>query len=198
MTPVPAPTAPFRLARGCAVAGTGLALAVAAHGVAATGSPEPPTSPLLLLVALLTAAGCVVASAQRWTPVRLVVALAGIQAAAHGALWLDSGSGAVDPRLAGLAEQHAGHVHTAAATSLPMLAAHAAAVVVAALLLARIDDAVALLAGLARRLLVRWTTVPVAPRVLVPAVVREVRPRAARAARGPVARRGPPAVPAPA
>jgi hypothetical protein len=191
MAAVPAAPAPFRLARGAAVALVGLTLAVAAHGIAATGSPLPPASPLLVLVSLLVVVGSVVASSRRWTPLRLVLVLTGVQVAVHGALWLDSGSGAVDPRLAGLATAHAGHVHASSATSPPMLAAHAAAVLVAAALLARIDDAVALLVGLARLLVVRRAPVVLAPVAVAlgerrsPAVLEVV-------GLGSIARRGPP------
>jgi hypothetical protein len=192
MSPVPAAPAPFRLARGIAVALVGLTLAVTAHGIAATGSPLPPASPLLALVVLAVVAGCVVASSHRWTPARLVLVLSGVQVAVHGTLWLESGSGAVDPRLAGLAVAHGSHVHGSTVTSPPMLAAHAAAVLVATALLARIDDAVVLLVALARLLVVRLAPVLAAPAAAAlgehrrPAVLEMV-------GLGSIARRGPPA-----
>jgi hypothetical protein len=192
MAAVPAAPAPFRLARGCAVAVVGVSLAVAAHGLAASGSPVPAVSPLLALMVGLVVAGTVAASSRRWTPLRLVAALGAMQLAVHGALWLDSGSGVVDPRLAGLAVGHATHVHGGSVASPWMLAAHLAAVVVAALLLARIDDAVALLVGLARLLVVRWHPVVVAAPSLVPAAGHLLHAVAEPVARGPILRRGPP------
>jgi hypothetical protein len=189
---VPAAPAPFRLARGCAVAAVGVALAVAAHGLAATGSPVPVVSPLLALVVALVVAGTVAASSRRWTPARLVAALGAMQLAVHGALWLESGTGAVDPRLAALAVEHTGHAHGASTTSPPMLAAHAVAVVVAAALLARIDDAVALLVGLARLLVVRWRAVEVAAPTLVRAAGHVQTTVAEPVLSGPIVRRGPP------
>ena len=198
MTAVPAAPAPFRLARGCAVAVVGLTLAAAAHGLAATGSPVPALSPLLALVAVLVVVAAVLASSRRWTPLRLVGALGAVQVLVHGVLWLDSGSGAVDPRLAALPGEHAGHVHAAASTSLPMLAAHVVAVAVAAALLARVDDSVALLVGLARLLVVRWRAVAVATPVRVPAPAHWWRVVVEALRLGQIVRRGPPPEGAPA
>ena len=189
---MPTARAPYRVARGCAVATVGLSIAAAGHGLAAASSPVPPLSPLTVLVAALVAAALVAASGRAWTTPRLVGALALVQVAVHGALWLDSGSGQVDPRLAGLAVDHHAHAHAAALWSAPMLAAHVVAVVVAAVLLARVDVTITLLVELARRLVVRRPApaVPTRPR---PVVVdhRAVRP-ASWLERAPIQRRGPP------
>lgn len=148
MAPVTSTPAPYRLLRGVLVAGAGLMIATAGH-VAAGGSARP--GALSLPVALLVVAACVTASHRAWTLGRLVGILAGIQVVTHLALLLSTPSGAVDPRLAQVATRHV-HEHVHGLTP-GMLVAHAAAVVVAALVLARVDVAATLLWHLAARLL---------------------------------------------
>ena len=144
--------APHRVIRGLVVACVGASIAVAGHGAASGGAPE--LTPILFLVVALTTAGAVVASARRWTLGRLVVALATMSVAIHLTLWLGAGQGAIDPRLAPLATTGHSHGHGHGTWSWPMLGAHLAAVVISALLLARVDSAVAVLVELARRLVI--------------------------------------------
>lgn len=149
--PGPAAPVPLRAARGAAVAAVGLLVAAAGHG-AAGGSTAP--GALGVPVALLVVAACVVASARSWTPLRLVVALSGVQVVVHGALLLGTPSAQADPRLAGVASASAAHAHDHATSLAPgMVLAHLAAVVLAAVVLARVDVAVTVLWHLARRLL---------------------------------------------
>jgi hypothetical protein len=187
--------APFRLARGTAVAVVGCALAVTGH-VAAGGSAGS-VLPALLPAALVLV-GCVVAAQRAWTTGRLVLALVATQVVVHGSLWLTSGSHEVDPRLAGLATAQVTHAHGTAAAGPAMLAAHAVAVLVAAFLLAGVDDAVLTLWRLGRAVLgVRPSAVTLPGRpALVPTTTTRALPRSRALLVSP--RRGPPAVPAPA
>jgi hypothetical protein len=188
-------TAPFRLARGTAVAAVGCALAVTAH-VAAGGSAGS-VLPALLPAALVLA-GCLVAAQRAWTMGRLGLALVATQVVVHGSLWLTSGSHEVDPRLAGLATNQVTHAHGTVAAGPAMLAAHAVAVLVAAFLLAGVDAAVLTLWRLGRAVLgIRpsATTLP-ARAALVPATTTRALPRSRALLASP--RRGPPAVLAPA
>ena len=188
--------APFRLARGSIVAVVGLALALAGHALAGGAGMAPDAGTVLPVLAVV--AGCVVAAQRAWTAGRLVVALLAVQVVVHGSAWLSAGGQQVDPRLAGLVAHSAGHRHGAAVALSPgMLAAHAAAVVVAALLLAGVDDAVLTLWTLGRAAL---GVVPVAAgivlgSVVVPATHTAARGRARALLVSP--RRGPPALPAP-
>ncbi len=144
-------TAPFRLVRGSAVAVVGLALALAGHRLA--GGPAA-LDAATVLPALAVLTGCVVAAQHAWTLPRLVAALAAVQVVVHGTLWLTAGAQQVDPRLAGLVTATAEHQHGPAAALTPgMLAAHALAVVLAALLLAGVDDAVLQVWALGRAIL---------------------------------------------
>jgi hypothetical protein len=186
--------APFRLARGSAVAVVGSALAVAAH-VAAGG-----TAASLLpafVPALLVLAGCLVAAQRAWTLGRLLLALIAAQVVVHGFLWLSSGAHDVDPRLAGLASFHGTHVHVAGPAGTTMLAAHAVAVLVAALLLAGVDDAVLSIWRLGRAVLgIRPVAVLLPGRALLgPTFDTRALPRSRALLVSP--RRGPPAVLAP-
>jgi len=191
---VPPASAPHRVARGCAVALIGVTISAAGHGLVASSSPLPPLSPITLLVTALVTAGLVAASAHAWTLPRLLVGLGLVQVAVHAALWLDNGSGEVDPRLSGLVVEHHAHAHAAAMWSVPMLAAHALAVGAAAVLLASVDATVGLLVELARRLLVRWRPVAVGRPARLVAAGRPSVPAASLAGLAPILRRGPPAV----
>jgi hypothetical protein len=132
--------APFRAARGSAVAVVGLVLALSAH-VLAGGEVVAGVVTVLPFLAVL--AGCAVASRRAWTAGRVVVALTVVQVVVHGTAWVASGSGSVDPRLAPLTATPAGHHHAASAGITPvMLLAHGVAVLGAALLLARVDEVV--------------------------------------------------------
>jgi hypothetical protein len=191
---VPPTSVPHRVARGCAVALVGVTIAAAGHGLVAGSSPLPPVSPLTVLVTALVAAGLVAASARAWTLPRLLVGLGLVQVAVHGALWLDSGGGEVDPRLSALVVEHHAHAHTGAVWSGPMLAAHAVAVVVAAALLARVDATVDVLVELARRLVVRWRPVAVDRPARLVSTGRPSVASASLAGFPAILRRGPPAV----
>ena len=186
--------APFRLVRGCAVAGVGTALAVGAH--VAGGGEGVPVVPVLLPVLALSV-GCVVAARRAWTLGRLLLALLALQAVVHGSLWLTSGDHPVDPRLAELATSHAAHVHGASSNAPGMLAAHAVAVLVAAGLLAGVDRAVLMLWRLGRAVLgVRPAVAPLpSALVVVPVTPSPSRPRSLAVLVSP--RRGPPVLLAP-
>lgn len=193
---MPRPEAPARALRGIAVGVVGAALAAAGHALG--GSPVTIT-PLLLLVGLLLAAGCVLVSRTRWTAWRALVALLGIQAAVHATLWFETGSRTIDSRLIGLAGQEHVHEHVSGlgATPAAMVAAHLAAAAVAAVLLGSLEAIACLLVALARRLMNP-----------MPAVRLQILPRTATSASrttampvllpGAVGRRGPPAALAPA
>lgn len=187
--------APFRLARGSAVAVVGLALALAGHGLAG-GAVAHGAGTLLPAVAVLV--GCVVAAQRAWTPGRLVVALLAVQVVVHGSLWLTAGDRSVDPRLAGLAAPAAAHHHgTATALTPGMLAAHAVALAVAGGLLARVDDAVLQIWALGRAVLgaLSAATGPVPDAAAVPATSAPSQGRTRGLLAAP--RRGPPLLLAP-
>ena len=186
--------APFRLVRGCAVAGVGTARAGGAH--VAGGGEGVPVVPVLLPVLALSI-GCVVAARRAWTLGRLLLALLALQAVVHGSLWLTSADHPVDPRLAGLATSHTAHVHGASSNAPGMLAAHAVAVLVAAALLAGVDRAVLMLWRLGRAVLgVRPAVAPLpSALVVVPVAPSPSRPRSLAVLVSP--RRGPPVLLAP-
>jgi len=189
------PPAPFRLARGTAVAVVGTVLAVAAH--LAAGGTAGSVLPALVPAAVVLV-GCLVAAQHAWTLGRLLIALVATQVVVHGSMWLTTGTHDIDPRLARLATGHGVHQHPDAATSPTMLLAHAVALLVAALLLAGIDDAVLSIRRLGTAVL---GARPVAVRLPGrPAVVpvHAVRARARSRALLVAPRRGPPAVLAPA
>lgn len=187
--------APFRLARGSAVAVVGLALALAGHALAG-GTVGLGAGTVLPAVAVLV--GCVAAAQHAWTVPRIVRALVAVQVVVHGALWLTSGAQQVDPRLAALVTAAGDHHHGSALALTPaMLAAHALAVVVAAVLLAGVDDAVLMLWALGRAVVGRVPAggpIVAGPRV---GVLAAETPRGRTRALLVSPRRGPPARPAP-
>ena len=150
---------PLRRARGAVVGLVASSVAVGGHVLAGGDAVTPAVVAALALVV----AGSVVASSARWTLPRLLVAVAAAQPAVHGVLWLTSPASGLDPRL-GAATAHDAHAHAGSGTA--MLLAHAAAVLVAALLLA----------GLERCALSLWTLVHAVrlatARVTVPAALR--------------------------
>ena len=186
--------APLRAARGSAVAFVGLVLAHAAH-VLAGGDVVPGSVTLLPVVAALV--GCVVAAGRAWTAGRVVAALTAVQLVVHGTAWVTSGSGSIDPRLASLTSTPVPHHHATPGLTPSMLVAHGLAVLVAALLLARVDEVVLRLWQLGRTVLGLWPA-PVSL-VVAPVVVAAPAAPAARRGRGLLAspRRGPPARVAP-
>lgn len=189
--PGPAAPVPLRAARGVVVAAVGLLLAVAGHVV---GGGDTAPGALGIPVAGLVVAACILASSRSWTPARLLTALAGVQVLVHGSLLLGAPSGTVDPRLASVAATHAGHAHDHAAALTPgMLVAHVVAVVLAALVLARVDVAVVVLWHLARRLLLpalpTALPLPGAPTAPVDSLLRPAHAVLLAAA---ASRRGPP------
>lgn len=189
--------APLRRVRGLVVGLVGGAVAVTGHVVAGGAA----LSPAVVAALALVVCGAVVASRQRWTPGRLLVALAAAQPAVHGVLWLTSPTGSSHPRLAvaGTGTGTGAHgAHAAGGLDARMLVAHAAAVVVAALVLLALEACALSLWSLlhAVRIATNAVVVPVAARIVMAA-----RPGAV-AADGLVVvgrrpRRGPPAVPAP-
>lgn len=180
--------APLRVARGSAVAAVALLLAAAGHTAAAGAAPA--VGPLPVAGALLVLVGCVLASERSWTPPRLLVALAGVQAVSH--LVLSGPSGPLDPRLAGLVRAAHTHAHGAAGSP-TMLLAHVLAAAAAALLLARVDAAVTTLWHLLRHALgglhLQLVPLALASGPAMPALTTSARGRSA--ARAP-SRRGPP------
>jgi hypothetical protein len=188
------PTAPARVLRGLVVAAVGMSVAAAGHAYAGGAAAVTPS---VVLVALLVSAGCVVLSDRRWTVARLLTALVVMQVAVHAALWFEGSARTADVRLSAVAAPtHSAHEHAAGATTLTMVLAHLVAVVVAALLLAGADLALAALVALARRLL---GTAVVPPGVPWAPVARGVRYVAAAVLElGAVGRRGPPVGIAPA
>jgi hypothetical protein len=183
--------APLRAARGAAVALVGVVLALAAHALAG-GEVVPGIVTLVPLLAVLV--GCVVAARRAWSTGRVVVALAATQVVVHGTAWVTSGSATVDPRLAPMASAPRPHHHTAGGLTPTMLVAHALAVLVAALLLARVDEVVLRLWQLGRTVLgLRPVAVAVPiPRLVVPVpavpAVRRGRALLVSPRRGPPAR----------
>ncbi len=195
--------APFRVARGLAVATVGGAVAVGGH-VVAGGTPDLGVG--VVAVGLAAAAGCVIASDRAWTAPRLLGALTAIQVAVHGSLWLGASGRNVDPRLAGLADAHAAlasapaHAHASAAGLTPaMLLGHAVALVLAAMLLSRTDSVVLALWELGRAVLGRRPVVRLPRRDVAAASRADLVPGVRRRARALLVspRRGPPAVLAP-
>jgi len=188
---------PFRAARGSAVALVGLLMALVAHALA--GGEVAPGAPTLL-ASLVVVAGCVLAAGRAWTVGRVVVALAAVQLVVHGTQWVAGAAGPVDPRLARLATDAPAHRHAADLGLTPtMLVAHLAALSLAAVLLARVDDAVLRLVHLARTVLGLTPVPAVLPSPAQPARLlprRPARPRSLALLASP--RRGPPVVPAPA
>lgn len=148
---------PLRRVRGLVVGLVGALVAVGGHVLGGGDAVTPAVVAALALVV----AGTVVASAQRWTAPRLLVALVAAQPAVHGVLWLTSPTGAVDPRLSAVGPaSHPAHAHVGLDGR--MLLAHAAAVVVAALLLAALEACALSLWSLvhAVRLVTARATVP--------------------------------------
>ncbi len=165
--------------RGLAVAGSVIALAIGAHGLAGGGTPHGVT--LLLLggaAAVLAAAVTAVptlATRRRW----LVPVLATGQVLAHTAL--------------SLGDAHSG-MHSGSHLTAPMLLAHTAAVVVCAALIAAAERIGPRAYAALRRILPRILTVlPVRLEPALPSAVADVRPVVTSACVGPIARRGPPA-----
>lgn len=185
--------APLRRVRGAVVGLVGAAVAVAGHVLAGGAA----VSPAVVVSLALVVAGTVVASSTRWTVPRLLVALAAAQPAVHGVLWLTGPAGASDPRLAaGGTAAHAAHGHEP--PSLRMLLAHAAAVVVAAVLLAALERCALSLWTLlnAVRLVTSRVTVPAPVPLAVAAPAYAVRGTGLVVV-GARPRRGPPALLAP-
>jgi hypothetical protein len=187
--------APFRVARGGVVALVGLTLALAAHALAG-GDVVPGV--VTLLPALAVVAGCVAASRRAWTPGRVVVALAAMQLVVHGTAWVTAGSGQIHPRLAALARAPgAHHQHAAAGLTPSMAVGHLLAVLVSALLLARVDQVVLRMWQLGRTVLglrpVPFVlgTAPATVSVRLAPAVRRARALLGSPRRGPPARVAP-------
>jgi len=167
-----------RVARGLVVSASGAVLALGAHLLAGGAL----VSPAVLLLLACAAAGCTLASDQRWSLPRLLVALSSIQVGVHVAMAVQMSDGAAAQEAA------AGASHS----PWVMLAAHAAAVLSTAWLL-RNGDAVFWRLVERLRPPVLWPAAPAA--ALADPAWLPPRPRAAailRVLAGALARRGPP------
>ncbi len=162
-----------------AIAVAAVSTLVAGFGHAAGHGAVPDASALLLTIVAATGLGLVVARAG-WSPGRLLAVLAAVQIAVHGAAWVSGGAGGgIDPRLAGALD--AAPMHHAAPFTARMLAAHALAVLAAAVLLVALDRAVRFLAHVAHRVL-RPVRRPLVPAPARPLVAAQTRPLALPAA----------------
>lgn len=196
----------LRVTRAAVVGVVAFALSWAAH-VAAGGSS--PGAGAVVLLAVLTGLGSTLVTRWRLRPVTLVATLGVAQVGLHEALmWLSAPQpslcGAMPcgsampgmPGMAGMAGMTgmAGmHGHPADGTSVVMLAAHAAATVVVALILSVGERALWFLTTLLRPLLRAWPELPAIPTSL------RVRPHTHVTRTGPIpfvgggtGRRGPP------
>jgi hypothetical protein len=181
-----------RLLRGLTVSMTGAMLGIGGHLLA--GGPVP-AAPAVLLLVVMAAAACTLASDRQWSFLRLLVALGGVQLVVHGAMGLQMG-----PRMDGQASAQlvatGGPSWQAAGPSgWVMVGAHALAAVVTAWLLRQGE---ALLWRLVERLRPRplWPTVST-PLDLTRAAAASPAYFAARRLHpltGSLARRGPPSL----
>ncbi|MDH6676444.1 hypothetical protein M2284_000632 [Rhodococcus sp. LBL1] len=167
-----------RQVRAIAVAGSVIAIAIGAHGLAGGGMPHGVTLLLLGGVAAVLAAAVVavptIATRRRW----LVPVLATGQVLSHTAL--------------SLGDAHAG-MHTGSHLTAPMLLAHSAAVVVCAALIAAAERiGPRAYAALRRILPTILTALPVRLEPALPLAAADVRPVPALVCVGSIARRGPP------
>lgn len=148
MTGRPTPTrGALRMWRGVVLAVTSAMLAVAAHAVAGGGLPDPGLTAMLTIG--VAAIGVALARHRRSIGFILTV-LGAAQLTTHVLLsYAETG-------LTGMHMVSHGY-------SLPMLGAHAVAVLISAWLLARADDAIFLVASALDRLLPRLLSPPVVP-----------------------------------
>lgn len=165
--------------RGLAVAGSVIAIAIGAHGLAGGGMPHGVTFLLLGGVAAVLAAAVIavpaLATRRRW----LVPVLATGQVLSHSAL--------------SLGDAHAG-MHSGSHLTAPMLLAHSAAVVVCAVLIAAAERIGPRACAALRRILPRiLAALPVVLEPALPRAVADVRPVSEPVCVGSIARRGPPA-----
>lgn len=165
--------------RGLAVAASVVTLAIGAHGMAGGGTPQGTTLLLLGGVAAVLAAVVIAVPAlalrRRW----LVPVLASGQILSHTAMSLGD---AHDP------------AHAGSHLTMPMLVAHAAAVVVCAVLIAGAELVGPRVAAALRRVLPRILAIlPVRLEPALPHVVADLRPVHPAVSVGSIARRGPPA-----
>ncbi|CAM2770105.1 MFS transporter [Prescottella defluvii] len=165
--------------RGIAVAGSSVALAIGAHGIAGGGAPHGLTLMLLAGVATVLAACVVAVPALAVRRMWLVPVVAAGQVLSHLAL--------------SLGDAHAG-IHTGSHLTGPMLLAHSAAVVLCAALIAGAERIGPRAYAALRRILPRiLAALPVRLEPDAPHVVADVRPLLSVVHAGPIARRGPPA-----
>jgi hypothetical protein len=158
----------LRVTRAAVVGAVAFALSWAAH-VGAGGSS--PGAGVLVLLAVLTALGSTLVTRWRLRPVALVATLGVAQVALHEALmWLSAPQpspcagampcGSAMFGMSGMSGMHAPPVHSSSAL---MLAAHAAATVLLALLLSVGERALWFLATLLRPVLRAWPEPPAMP-----------------------------------
>ena len=165
--------------RGLAVAGSVVALAIGAHGIAGGGLPHGVTLLLLGGVAAVLAAAVIavpaLAARRRW----LIPVLGAGQVFSHAAL--------------SLGDAHGG-MHTGSHLSVPMLLAHSVAVVGCAALIAAAERIGPRAYAALRRILPRiLAALPVHVEPATPRPVADVLPPVPVVCVGSIARRGPPA-----
>lgn len=147
--------------RAVTVGGLTALIAVLGH---AAGGAGWPSGAAVVPIGLAGAAAGLALSRVAWTALRLFWGLAAAQVAVHALLWIGSGPGPVDPRLAPLGAAADEHLaHPAMALTPHMLAGHALAIAVTAVVLVSAERAASLLAQLARRLCPLWTHVDAPP-----------------------------------
>jgi hypothetical protein len=192
VTAVPTPTRGLpRFCRAGVLAVTSATLAVAAHAVA--GGELPDAGVTALLTIGVAAVG--VALADRRRSIGAILAVLGAAQLATHVLLSFAGTGMSGSMGGAMSGAMAGDAHMVThGYSLPMLGAHAVAVLISAWLLARADDAVFLAASVLARLLPRLFSalvVPDAPRRPRPVVAGQDRALTVLFRRS-NARRGPP------
>ncbi|MGF7122403.1 hypothetical protein [Rhodococcus sp. AG1013] len=167
-----------RQVRGVAVAGSAIALAIGAHGIAGGGAPHGVTLLLLAGVATVLAACVVAVPALAVRRMWLVPVLATGQVLSHTAL--------------SLGDAHAG-AHSGSHLTVPMLLAHSVAVVLCAALIAGAERIGPRAYAALRRIVPRiLAALPVRLEPASPHVVTDIRPPLSVVRVGPIARRGPP------
>jgi hypothetical protein len=124
-----------RVLRLCVFSVIATVLALGSHVLAGGAPPELPVTAVTVLLTLLTAAGL---SRRARGPIGLGVPLAALQLVLHEILTSAAGP---------VAGQPAGHVHDTGSAGIAMALAHAAAVLVTALLLARGERLLGLVLG---------------------------------------------------
>ncbi|RVW03064.1 hypothetical protein [Rhodococcus xishaensis] len=168
-----------RQVRGLAVAGSAIALAIGAHGLAGGAMPKVGTLLLLVGVAAVLAAAVTAVPTLAVRRSWLVPVLGAGQAVSHLTLSLGDAHGGM----------HAGSHLTG-----PMLLAHSTAVLACAALIAAAERIGPRACAALRRILPQMVaSIPVLIEPAAPRVLADVRPVVSDPCLGSIARRGPPA-----